>query len=112
MKLRASDLDALLPEGHRARLVWAYVERQDLTRFYEAIRVEEGGVGRSAIEPEILLALWLYATLDGAGRAREACRVTEAYDAYRRLCGWVQSITTAYRTFARITARRSMSCSA
>ena len=58
LEFRASDLESLLPEGHRARLVWAYVERQDLGRFYEGIRVEEGGVGRSAIAPEILLSLW------------------------------------------------------
>jgi transposase len=89
MELRASDLESLLPEGHRARLVWASVERQDLTRFYEGIRAVEGGVGRSAIAPEILLALWLYATLDGVGSAREIVRLTEAHDAYRWWCGGV-----------------------
>ncbi len=45
MEFWASDLEALLPEGHRARLVWAWVERQALRRLYEAIQVEEGGVG-------------------------------------------------------------------
>lgn len=90
MELRASDLESLLSEGHRARLVWAYVERQDLHRFYEGIRAVDGGVGRAAIAPEILLALWLYATLDGVGSAREIARLTEAHDAYRWLCGGVQ----------------------
>jgi transposase len=90
LELRASDLESLLPEGHRARLVWAYVERQELKGFYEGIEVEEGGVGRSAIAPEILLALWLYATLDAVGSAREIARLTEAHDAYRWLCGGVQ----------------------
>jgi hypothetical protein len=50
----------------------------------------EGGVGRAAIAPEILLSLWLYATLDGVGSAREVSRLTEAHDAYRWLCGGVQ----------------------
>lgn len=90
MELRASDLESLLAEGHRARLVWAYVERQDLKGFYEDIRAVEGGAGRSAIAPEILLALWLYATLDGVGSAREIARLSEAHDAYRWLCGGVQ----------------------
>jgi transposase len=90
MEFRASDLESLLAEGHRARLVWAYVERQDLKRFYEGIRAVEGSVGRPAIAPEILLALWLYATLDGVGSAREIVRLTEAHDAYRWLCGGVQ----------------------
>jgi transposase len=90
LELRASDLESLLPEGHRARLVWGYVERQDLKAFYANIRAVEGGVGRAAIAPEILLALWLYATVDGVGSAREIARLTEAHDAYRWLCGGVQ----------------------
>jgi transposase len=90
MEFRASDLESLLPEGHRARLVWAYVERQDLKGFYQDIRAVEGGVGRAAIAPEILLALWLYATIDAVGSAREIARLTEAHDAYRWLCGGVQ----------------------
>jgi transposase len=90
MEFRASDLESLLPEGHRARLVWAYVERQDLKGFYAGIRAVEGGMGRSAIAPEILLSLWLYATLDGVGSAREIARLSEAHDAYRWLCGGVQ----------------------
>lgn len=90
LELRASDLESLLPEGHRARLVWGYVERQDLTAFYETIQVVEGGVGRSATAPEILLALWLCATLDGVGSARAIARLTETHDAYRWLCGGVQ----------------------
>ena len=91
LELRASDLESLLPEGHRARLVWGYVERQNLQGFYGRIRVVNGGVGRAAaIAPEILLALWLYATLDGVGSAREIARLTDAHDAYRWLCGGVQ----------------------
>ena len=70
--------------------MWSYVAGQDLARFYERIRVREGGVGRAAIAPEILLSLWLYATLDGVGSAREVARLTDAHDAYRWLCGGVQ----------------------
>ena len=59
IEFRASDLQSLLPEGHRVRLVWALVGRQDLKGFYQGIRAVEGGVGRAPIAPEILLALWL-----------------------------------------------------
>lgn len=90
MEFRASDLESLLAEGHRARLVWAYVERQELKGFYAGIRAVEGGAGRAAIAPEILLALWLYATLDGVGSGREIARLAESHDAYRWLCGGVQ----------------------
>ena len=90
IELRPMDLESLLAEGHRARLVWAWVERQDLSAMYEAIKVRQGGVGRSAIAPEILLALWLYATLQGVGSARELSRLVLEHDAYRWISGGVQ----------------------
>lgn len=90
VELRPMDLQSLLPEGHRARLVWAWVERQDLSAMYEAIKVREGGVGRSAIAPEILLGLWLYATLEGVGSARQLSRLVLEHDAYRWISGGVQ----------------------
>ena len=90
MEWRASDLESLLPAGHRARLVWGFVERQNLDSLYAGIKVVEGGVGRTAIAPEILYALWLYATLEGVGSAREVARLTESHDAYRWICGGVQ----------------------
>lgn len=90
LELRPSDLESLLPEGHRARIVWGYVERQDMTGLYAGIKAVEGGVGRAAIAPEILYALWLYATLEGVGSARGITRLTQEHDAYRWICGGVQ----------------------
>ena len=51
----------------------------------------EGGVGRVAITPEILLSLWLYATLDGVDSGREVSRLTQAHDTYRWLCVGMQA---------------------
>jgi transposase len=76
------DLESLLVEGHRARLMWAWVERQDLSAYCAAIKVREGGVGRSATAPQILLALWLYAILGGVGSARQLARLVIEHDAY------------------------------
>ncbi len=90
MELRASDLESVLPEGHRARLVWAYVERADLSGIYAGIKAVEGGSGRTPIAPEILFALWLYATVEGVGSARAIARLTQAHDAYRWICGGIQ----------------------
>jgi len=90
LELRASDLESLLPEGHRARIVWAYVEQADLRRLYAEIKAVEGGSGRTPIAPEILFALWLYATVEGVGSARAIARLTQAHDAYRWICGGVQ----------------------
>lgn len=95
MELRASDLESLLPEGHRARLVWGDVERQNLAGLYAGIKAVEGGAGRPATAPEILFALWLFATLEGIGSARGIARLTQEHDAYRWICGGVQA---NYRT--------------
>ena len=89
VELQPCDLEALLPPGHAARLVWRFVEGLDLSRFYAAIRAYEGGAGRTPIDPKILLALWLYATIDGVGSAREVDRLCGSHDAYRWLRGGV-----------------------
>jgi len=89
VELRACDLDASLPADHQARAVWAFVQSRDLRALYAQIRAVEGCVGRAPIDPAILMSLWLYATLDGVGSARELDRLCESEDAYRWLCGGV-----------------------
>jgi transposase len=82
-------LDSLLAEDHQARVVWAFVERQDLSELYGRIRATEDRPGRTPIDPQLLMALWLNATLDGVGSARELARRCEDDVAYRWLCGGV-----------------------
>jgi transposase len=83
------DLEAWLPADHRARLVWAFAERLDLGPFYAAIGSREGQAGRPPADPRVLLALWLYATLEGVGSARELDRLVRQDLAYRWLAGGV-----------------------
>ncbi|HEY1561811.1 MAG TPA: IS1182 family transposase [Caulobacteraceae bacterium] len=83
------DLEAWVAPDHRARLVWAFAERLDLAPFYEAIGSRDGGAGRPAADPRVLLALWLYATLEGVGSARELDRLVRQDLAYRWLAGGV-----------------------
>lgn len=87
--LRPVDLEGLLPEDHRARIVWAYVEGLDLTPLYQQIQAVEGEAGRPATDPKILLALWLYATLEAVGAARALDRLCTTHVAYQWLCGGV-----------------------
>jgi len=82
-------LDALLPDDHRARAVWEYVEGLDLRPLYDRIRATEGQAGRPATDPKLLLALWVYATIDGVGSARALARLCEEHLAYQWLCGGV-----------------------
>ena len=82
-------LDSLLTQDHQARVVWAFVEGQDLSELYRRIRATEDRPGRTPIDPRLLMALWLNATLDGVGAARELARRCEDDVAYRWLCGGV-----------------------
>lgn len=95
--LRPVDLESLLPADHRARLVWAFVEGLDLSGFHARIRAVEGHAGRPPIDPAILVALWLYATLDGVGSARALDRLCREHDAYRWLAG---AVSLNYHTLA------------
>ena len=65
VEMRLLALDQWLDAEHRVRTVWRYVESLDLSELYEPIRATEGNVGRDAIDPRILFALWLFATLEG-----------------------------------------------
>ncbi|MFQ5861427.1 MAG: IS1182 family transposase [Dehalococcoidia bacterium] len=83
------DLNATLPEDHQARAIWDFLDRLDLSAFYASIRAVEGGPGRPASDPQVLLALWVYATVEGVGSARKLARLCREHDAFRWLCGGV-----------------------
>ena len=83
------DLDATLPEEHQARAIWDFLDRLDLSAFYASIQAVEGGPGRPASDPQVLLAIWVYATVEGVGSARKVDRLCREHDAFRWLCGGV-----------------------
>jgi transposase len=55
----------------------------------EAIKARGSNPGRAAIDPHIVFALWLYATLEGVGSGRELAQLCREHDAYRWICGGV-----------------------
>src|ERR1700741_3281857 len=83
------DLEALLPSDHRARIVWAFVESLDLSPLYDAIKSREGSAGRPPPDPAVVLALWIYAAIEGLDSARELDRLAEQDLAYRWIAGGV-----------------------
>jgi transposase len=97
LELRSVDLEGLLPADHRARAVWEFVEGLDLEGLYAGIRAVEGHAGRPPIDPAILLALWLYATVEGVGSARALDRLCGEHDAYRWMAG---GVSVNYHTLA------------
>ena len=65
IEFQQSSLDDLLSSDHRARQVWDYVEELDLSALYGRVQTTVSSSGRPAIDPAILVSLWLYATLGG-----------------------------------------------
>ena len=82
-------IDQLVPRDHRCRLVWRFVQSLDLEPFYREIVVSGSQAGRSAIAPEVLIALWLMATLDGIGSARKLGRCCDTDLIFLWICGGV-----------------------
>jgi len=83
-------LDELLPPDHRARQVWSLVEQLDLSALYQAIKATEGRPGHPPGDPRLLVALWLYATLEQVGSARLLDRLCREHLAFRWMCGEVR----------------------
>ena len=90
-------LDELVAEDHRVRIVWGMALRYDLSAFYEGIKAVEGEAGRPAIDPLILVAVWLYATTEGVGSARELERLCQEQTSYRWILG---GVSVNYHTLA------------
>ena len=86
---RDAALDQMIPKDHRVRAVWAYVDSLDLKPLYRKIRAVEGGVGRDAIDPKILMALWMFAIIEGISSARHLARLCERDLPYLWICGEV-----------------------
>jgi len=70
-----------LPEGHLAWFVLGAVEQIDLCEFYASYRVD--GWGRAAFEPEMMVALLLYAYARGERSSRAIERKCVEDVAYR-----------------------------
>jgi len=95
--LSAKIIDELLETDHPARAVWSYVQELDLTPLYDRIRARGSVAGRPAIDPRLLVALWLYATLSGFTSARELDDLCIHHDAFRWFLG---GVSVNYHTLA------------
>lgn len=87
--LQAMDFEELVPTEHPVRGLWAMVEALDLSEYYAAIEARGSTPGAPATDPKILMALWLYANVEGIGSARLLARLCERDAPYRWICGGV-----------------------
>ena len=88
------DLVSLVPQDHPGRAIWGFLEKLDLSAFYEPIKAVVDRPGRPTTDPQVLLALWLLAlwllaTVEGIGSARRLARLCDEHDAYRWVRGHV-----------------------
>lgn len=83
------DLDSLVADDHRVRAIWDFLSKLDLMAFYTEIKVALDQVGRPASDPQVLLALWVYATSEGIGSARRLDALSHEHDIYRWIRGGV-----------------------
>jgi transposase len=100
---RAVDVERLIGLDHPARAIWELTGRLDLRAFYEGIgsSAEEGG--RPAIDPRLLISLWVYAYSLGIGSAREVERRCEHDPAFE----WLTGLTPVnYHTLADFRVQR------
>jgi transposase len=79
----------MLSQDHPARAIWGLLDELDLSGFYSSIKAVLDGPGRPTTDPQVLLAVWLLATVEGIGSARHLARLCAEHDAYRWLCGGV-----------------------
>ena len=86
---RDASLDQLIPKDHRVRAVWAYVDSLDVGPLYQKIQAVVGEVGRDAVDPKILMALWMYAIIEGVSSARHLARLCMRDLPYMWICGEV-----------------------
>jgi transposase len=96
-------LDQMLPENHVARTLGAYVKTLDTSALYQQITVSSTQAGRTATNPEVLLTLWLLATVEGINSARELERRCQRDMPYMWVCGEVsvnRSTLSEFRVYA------------
>lgn len=89
VEIMSFSIDDLIPLDHKARAVWAYANKLDLSTIISNIQSYQGNVGRSATDPRLLLSLWLYATIEGISCGRVIERYCKEHNGFKWLCGGV-----------------------
>ena len=85
MLMRPVNVEELVEADHPVRAIWDLVGRLDLSRFYREIEAVEGVAGRPAMDPILMISLWIYGYSEGVSSAREISRLCRYHPAYQWL---------------------------
>jgi transposase len=81
------DIEALIPQRHRARAIWELTGQLDFSEWEDGIAAREGSAGRPCLPPRLLAAIWLYGYSIGVASARALSRMTAWDPGLRWLTG-------------------------
>lgn len=87
LSFRGESVEGMLPGDHPVRAIWAMVCGWDLSAFAAGAKAVAGAPGAPAFDPRVLVTLWIQATLDGCGSARELAGWCTSHTVYRWICG-------------------------
>jgi len=82
-------LEERLAADHDARVVWAVVERLDVSAFLALIKSREGGPGAPTIDPRLMIGVILLGVVEGIGSSRRLDKRCRTDDGYRWMLGGV-----------------------
>jgi transposase len=82
-------VDDLIPLEHKARIIADFVSQIDLTACFKDVYTYDGASGRSMIDPQILLTLWVYSILDGNISGRKLEELCKNHNVYKWILGGV-----------------------
>lgn len=87
MMWRPVDVEKLVEPDHLVRAIWELVGQLDLQRYTAEVGSVEGAAGRPALDPRLLISLWVYAYSEKVSSAREVERRCAYHPAYQWLTG-------------------------
>jgi transposase len=94
--LRSIDVEALIEADHPARNIWEMLGELDLSRFVAKVKAVQGGAGRNAWDPRLLISMWLYAYSRGISSAREI----ERQCSYEPGLQWLTGLQVVHHTLS------------
>jgi len=82
-------LDSLVAAEHPVRAMWSLISKFDFSPYFERIKSWAGQAGRPAIDPSVLLAVWVFGHFENVGSAYELATSCERDVVYRWILGGI-----------------------